>query len=118
MAVHLVWLLRYFDHRKRDAFIIRVTAFSFHYLTPFHRLIYSIRITQSSRRPWVPDAECQVVSLDSDHRVPSEIASSGIEYFLEIHVEKEILEALKVNANLDRKTKLFIHYAENDEYPD
>jgi len=51
--------------------------------------------------------------------VPSDLTTLGLEYFLEVHVAKEVLEVLSGRkASKDEKLRLLIFYAENDAYPD
>jgi hypothetical protein len=51
--------------------------------------------------------------------VPEGIRGEGFEYFLEVSVAMDVLEVLKGKpvSNQD-KTKLLLHYAEDDVYPD
>jgi hypothetical protein len=70
------------------------------------------------RRPWEAAAETRVVELDSSLRVPQTILDEGFEYFLEVHVIKEVLQVLRGrNVSVEDKTALLIHYAQNDAYP-
>ena len=51
--------------------------------------------------------------------MPSYITTLGFEYFLKVHVAKEVLEVLSGRkASKDEKLRLLIFYAENDAYPD
>lgn len=72
-----------------------------------------------AKRPWTRDAECRAVVLDEDMKVPQEVTAAGYEYFLEVHVAREVLAVLgKRKAATDDKVRLLIFYAENDAYPD
>jgi hypothetical protein len=52
-------------------------------------------------------------------KVPQEVRAAGYEYFLEIHVAKEVLAVLgSRQAAPDDQVRLLMFYAENDAYPD
>jgi hypothetical protein len=73
------------------------------------------------REPWTVDSETTVVKLDEESRLPTDALATGLKYFLEATVAREVLDVLR-----DRPTKsstedachLLIHYAENDAYPE
>jgi hypothetical protein len=70
-------------------------------------------------RPWVPSSECLVVELDEALSVPASVRAAGLDYFMEIHVAREVLGVLEGRAaSLDEKVRLLIFYAQNDAYPD
>jgi hypothetical protein len=51
--------------------------------------------------------------------VPVDVRTEGFEYFLEVHIAREVLEVLvERDVALDRRVSLLIHYAEHDAYPD
>jgi hypothetical protein len=71
------------------------------------------------KRPWTRDAECRAIVLDEEMKVPQEARAAGYEYFLEVHVAREVLAVLgNRKAATDDKVRLLIFYAENDAYPD
>ena len=71
------------------------------------------------RRPWTPSAECVLVELDAQLRVPEHVTVAGFDYFLEVHVAREVVEVLdEETTSPDRKVQLLLHYAEFDAYPD
>ena len=71
------------------------------------------------RRPWSGSAECIVISLDANLRLPQHVKDAGFEYFLERFVADEVLEVFgeHVPSN-EEKLRLLIFYADNDAYPD
>jgi hypothetical protein len=72
-----------------------------------------------AKRPWTPDAECELVSLTDDYRVPEMVKARGYEYFLEVSVAKE--ELLKHAQDLltsDQRVAVVIYYAEFDATPE
>ncbi len=72
-----------------------------------------------ARKPWGLDALATIGSLTDDFRVPAKIANEGFEYFLEIHVAKELLEVLEDREpTLQERRHLLLYYAENDAFPD
>lgn len=71
-----------------------------------------------ARRPWTPDSEATVVMLDEDGRLPDGLAA-GMEYFLEASSCAEVLEVLDGKPHdVLTSTRLLIHYAEHDAFPD
>src|SRR5690349_13300695 len=71
-----------------------------------------------AKRPWSIDSECRAVPLDAEMKVPQEIRASGYEYFLEVHVAREVLTILRSGrASMVDKVRLLV-FAENDAYPD
>lgn len=57
--------------------------------------------------------------LTGDCRVPVEILREGLEYFLEVEVEKEVLEAFgDRQATSQEQRDLILYYAKNDAFPD
>lgn len=72
-----------------------------------------------ARKPWPADSEAVTALLGEKHEVPSDITTLGFEYFLKVHVAKEVLEVLSGRkVSKDEKLRLLIFYAENDAYPD
>jgi hypothetical protein len=71
-----------------------------------------------ARKPWLPSTEATVAPLAENFEVPASMSSRGFEYFLEVHVAKEVLEVLDNRRSCkDAELKLLIFYAENDAYP-
>lgn len=72
-----------------------------------------------AKKPWTLDSEAEIASLDSDLRVPKEIADRGLAYFLEADVAREVLEVFGDHEpTLNEHRALLIYYAEHDAYPD
>jgi hypothetical protein len=72
-----------------------------------------------ARRPWSAFSEARVGPLDGDLRVPGEVRQDGFEYFLEVNLAREVLEAFGTRSpSREDKLRLVIYYAENDAYPD
>lgn len=72
-----------------------------------------------ARKPWTPASEAAAAPLGEDFHVPSHLATNGLEYFLEVHVAKEVLKVLGGRtARKEEQLRLLIFYAENDAYPD
>jgi len=71
------------------------------------------------RRPWTPSAECVLVEPDDRLMVPAHVRIAGFDYFLEVHVAREVLEVLdEETTSPDREVQLLLYYAEFDAYPD
>jgi hypothetical protein len=71
------------------------------------------------KRPWTRDAECLIVDLDEQMKVPQEVRAAGFEYLLGVHVAREVLGVFRGREpTTDEKICLLIFYAENDAYPD
>lgn len=71
-----------------------------------------------ARRPWSLDAEAEVGLPDAEFRVPKGVVSRGLDYFLEVHVAREVLEVFgNQSPTLDQRRALLMFYAENDAYP-
>jgi len=70
-----------------------------------------------ARTPWVPDADCIVIPMPDDYRVPDEIKSSGYKYFLEKSIIKEFKTDFS-NKTDSEFVEFVIFYAENDAFPD
>ena len=71
-----------------------------------------------ARRPWSLETEAEICPLESDWRVPASISARGLEYFLEVSVAQEVLEAFGGRTpTTDQRRSLLIYYAENDAYP-
>ncbi len=72
-----------------------------------------------AQKPWSADSEAVTAPLGEKHEVPSNLTTLSLEYFLEVHVARELLEVLAGRkASNDEKLQLLIFYAENDAYPD
>jgi hypothetical protein len=69
-----------------------------------------------ARRPWVPDTDCMLVAATEQLGVPSDVKSAGFDYFLEVHVALEVLEA--IGKHKGKEVELLIHYATFDAFPD
>jgi hypothetical protein len=70
-----------------------------------------------ARRPWSASSEAKVSSAGDVSRADAK--KSGFEYFLEVHVAREVLEVFGPRkANRDEKLRLLLHYAEHDAYPE
>jgi hypothetical protein len=71
------------------------------------------------RRPWSAVAEARVSPLDEDSRVPAAVKEGGFEYFLEVHVAREVLEDCDSRSlTREERIRLLLYYAENDAYPE
>jgi hypothetical protein len=71
------------------------------------------------RQPWSADAECMLVELGEDMRVPAQVEQAGLKYFLEVHVAKEVLGVFGDNPTaLEDRVRLLLYYGENDAYPE
>jgi hypothetical protein len=71
------------------------------------------------RRPWSALAESTLAQLDENLSVPSNVKAAGFEYFLEVFLARDVLQAFSDKcAALDDKIRLLLFYAENDAYPD
>lgn len=62
---------------------------------------------------WTPDSSVIVAREPDSGGVPAEAASSGMQYFLEIFIVKEVLEGLKA-LDLEAKVRRLIRYAITD----
>jgi len=73
-----------------------------------------------ARKPWTFDAEAEIGELDENFCVPAEIKVRGLDYFLEAHVAREVLESPfgRDAKSPERRCELLLYYAENDAYPD
>ena len=72
-----------------------------------------------ARKPWSRDSGAIVAPLAENFQVPTNVSTLGMDYFLEVHVVKEVLEVLgDRNLSKEDRLKLLIFYAENDAYPD
>lgn len=73
-----------------------------------------------ARKPWTAQSETEVVTLEVDTlKIPATVKAAGLEYFLEVHVAKEVLQVLRGrDVPVADRIRLLIHYAENDAYPD
>lgn len=72
-----------------------------------------------AKPPWLPTSAAQAVVLDETYKTPTEIDQAGLEYFLEVHVAKEVLGVFgQRSVTQDEKFRLLSFYAENDAYPD
>ncbi|MBW8371479.1 MAG: hypothetical protein K0M66_10995 [Thiobacillus sp.] len=72
-----------------------------------------------AKKPWTPASQAVATTLGADFKTPKEISDQGMDYFLEAHVAKEVLEVFGDHApTLEEKRQLLIFYAENDAYPD
>jgi hypothetical protein len=71
------------------------------------------------KRPWSDLAECKVVALDENMAVPASIKAQGFDYFLELHVCKEVIGVIQGKGGTPaEKIDLLLFYATNDAYPD
>jgi hypothetical protein len=69
-------------------------------------------------RPWHAGSAAAAVVVDEDFKPPTEIKESGLDYFLEVAVANEVLEAIaNRQASPADRCDLLIYYAENDAYP-
>ena len=70
------------------------------------------------RRPWTPDAECIVESLDEEYRVPAAITAAGYSYFLDVSVLRELFDSPPArSASHEERVSAAIHYAVHDAPP-
>jgi hypothetical protein len=71
-----------------------------------------------ARRPWSGEAECVVRDSDEDGGIPKAITAAGFEYFLEVDVCFEVLEAFGTHRpTADEQLRAILFYAENDAWP-
>ena len=71
------------------------------------------------RGPWTPLAECVLAELDDGLGIPQEVTLAGSDYFLDVHVAREVLGVFGEKPTpLDRKVRLLLFYAEHDAFPD
>lgn len=69
-------------------------------------------------KPWTSESEADVCPLGAKGEPPPELLSKGYDYFLEVHIAKEVLETLSGRAaTQQQKQDLLLFYAENDAYP-
>lgn len=72
-----------------------------------------------ARKPWRTDALAIVALLTDDFRIPAEMTDEGFEYFLEVHVAKDVLKVFENRQPTPQECRdLLLYYAENDAYPD
>lgn len=72
-----------------------------------------------AKKPWTPTSQAVAVTLEADFGTPKELSDQGMEYFLEVHVAKEVLEVFGDRVpTKEEQRQLLIFYAENDAYPD
>lgn len=73
-----------------------------------------------AKKPWSLDSEAIVGRLEgNEFRIPQDFLDEGFEYFLEVHVAKEVLEVLDGHPETaEMKRNLLLFYAENDAYPE
>ncbi len=72
-----------------------------------------------ARKPWSPNSEAITTRLEEDFKVPRNLTAVGLEYFLEVHVAKEVLKVFGDRpASKEDQLHLLIFYADNDTYPD
>lgn len=72
-----------------------------------------------AEKPWSPSARAEVGRLDSEHKVPGSVRSSGLSYFLEVITAKEALEVFGDKPpTAEERSALLLFYAENDAFPD
>jgi hypothetical protein len=72
-----------------------------------------------ARKPWTLESEAEIAVFDADFRVPAEIGSRGLEYFLEVSIAIEALEVFGDRTpTTDERRALLLYYAENDAYPE
>lgn len=71
-----------------------------------------------AERPWTQKSRCEAVLPTEALGVPEETRRAGLEYFLEVHLAKQVLGVLRPSSILADKVRLLIYYAENDAYPD
>ena len=72
-----------------------------------------------ARKPWSSTSEAVTSLLAEDYRMPSHVSDQGLDYFLEIHVAKEVLGSIGGRSvSEEEKVNLLVFYAENDAYPD
>jgi|SRR6478609_4750837 len=70
-------------------------------------------------RPWTSDAEARLTPADERVSVPVEVKDAGFDYFLEVHVAKEVVGVFGDKpASVDEKVRLLLDYAATDAYPD
>lgn len=71
-----------------------------------------------ARRPWTAESQCAIVRPADDLGVPTHVKQAGFEYFLEVHVAKEVVGVLRDRPILEQgKVDLLLFYAEHDAYP-
>jgi hypothetical protein len=71
---------------------------------------------------WSPSSEIILAREPEDGVIPSSLANSDMEYFLEVSIAKEVVknwESQLSQNELDSvsRANLLIYYAENDAYP-
>ncbi len=77
----------------------------------------------AARHPgWSVSSPAMVLRALPDGSVPPEAASSGLEYFLDVFVAKDVLEHWceatgEDYLSTDEKCRIVIHYATHDAYP-
>ncbi|MDD9939537.1 MAG: hypothetical protein OXU20_00615 [Myxococcales bacterium] len=70
-------------------------------------------------KPWSDQAECEAVQVDENFETPPDVKAAGLEYFLEVHVTKEVLGVFgSRSVDVQDKVRLLLHYATHDAYPD
>lgn len=69
------------------------------------------------RRPWTPTSDAQATATE-DYAIHAQLDAAGLGYFLKVTVAKEAIRALKHEDTVERRTRLLIHYAQEDSYPD
>lgn len=71
-----------------------------------------------ARKPWSATSEAVTAPLGENFQVPSDVVALGLDYFLEVHIAREVLEVFGDRpASSEEKLRLLIFYAENDAYP-
>jgi hypothetical protein len=71
-----------------------------------------------ARKPWLPSSEATAAPLGENFEIPISVSALGFEYFLEVHVAREVLGVLgNRRSSKEDQLKLLMFYAENDAYP-
>ena len=60
---------------------------------------------------WGPDSEARLFRFTEDYRVPDEAKAQGNEYFLEVDVIRQVLEAFRgrADSSIEEKCKRIIY---------
>jgi hypothetical protein len=69
-----------------------------------------------AKRPWHSGSDCVVAEPTPELGVPADAKAQGLDYFLEVHVALEVLEA--IGDKKGRELDLLLHYAEYDGFPE
>jgi len=73
-------------------------------------------LTIYARSPWQPESEALCAHEQAGSLVPTDLASSGFSYFLEVFIAREFLEDLSTSGEFSnqKQCERLIQYAVND----